>query len=168
MEAVEAGFGFLPNIYGVFAESPPVLDAYIALTDLLAKTAFTPGEAQLILLTISATNGCGYCVAAHTTVGKMVKLDTLVIEAVRNGLPIPDKRLAILHQFTRKMVDKRGMVAATDVDAFINAGFTKAQVLEVAMATALKTMSNYINHFADTPLDAAFEPARWQYARAAE
>lgn len=168
MNAVQAKFGFLPNIYGVFAESPSVIKAYIAMTDLLDKSAFTPAEAQLTLLTISAENGCDYCVAAHTMVGKMVALDDQVIEAVRTGLPIPDKRLGRLHHFTKTMVANRGHVSAEEVDAFIADGFTKAQALDVALATALKTMSNYINHFADTPLDEAFEPARWQPAHAAE
>jgi len=42
---------------------------------------------------------------------------------------------------------------------FLAAGYSKEQTFEVVMATALKTISNYINHFADTPLDAAFANA---------
>ena len=37
------------------------------------------------------------------------------------------------------------------VDAFLAAGFTKAQVFEVVTVIATKTISNYVNHLAHTP-----------------
>ena len=58
-------------------------------------------------------------------------------------------------------------MSEAEVDAFIDAGFTKAQVLEVVLAAAVKTISNYTNHIADVPLDAAFEVNRWSKREAA-
>ncbi len=162
MAAVAGKFGFMPNIYGIFAESPAVIKAYVSLGNLLGDTSFTPGEQQLMLLTISAANGCDYCVAAHTIAGNKFKLDQQAIDAVRQGAPIDDARLSALHGFAKLIVESRGNVSAGDVDAFIIAGFTKEQALEVVLATALKTMSNYINHFAETPLDDAFAKAAWE------
>jgi len=162
MLAVQEKYGFMPNIYGVFAESPAVIKAYLALTNLLNSGSFSPAEQQLMLLTVSALNGCEYCVAAHTMVGKMSHLDDAIIEAVRNGLPIPDARMAALHHFTRQLVEKRGWLDESEVDNFIAAGFSKAQVFEVALANSIKTLSNYINHMADTPLDEAMEPFAWK------
>ena len=46
---------------------------------------------------------------------------------------------------------ERGFVGDTAVDAFIAAGYTRAQVLEVVLITACKTISNYVNHIAHTP-----------------
>ncbi len=161
MQSVQENYGFLPNIYGVFAESPAVIKAYLALTNLLNAGAFSPAEQQLMLLTVSALNGCEYCVAAHTMVGKMARLDDTVIEAVRTGIPIPDARLAALHHFTRQLVEKRGLLDTKEIDAFLAAGFTKAHVFEVALANSIKTLSNYINHMADTPLDEAMEAFAW-------
>jgi len=166
LAAVEAKFGFIPNIYGIFAESPPVAKAYLALTNLLATTSFSPAEQQLMLLTVSAVNGCEYCVAAHTMAGKMFKLDDTVIEAIRTGLPIPDARLATLHHFTKQLVEKRGWIDNHEIDKFLKAGFTRAQVLEVTLAISIKTMSNYINHMAETPLDEQFAPVAWQAPKA--
>ena len=48
-----------------------------------------------------------------------------------------------------------------DLTKFQNAGFSKAQVLEVILAASYKTLSNYINHVADTPLDDAFASQAW-------
>lgn len=162
LASVEDKVGFVPNIYGIFAESPSVLKAYTAITQLLNRGAFSPAEQQLMLLTASTVNGCEYCVAAHTMVGKSAHLDDAVIEAVRNGEPIDNPRMATLHSFTKSVVDNRGWVAPEEDDDFIAAGFTKAQVLEVVLAIALKTISNYTNHFAETPLDDAFAPVAWQ------
>lgn len=162
MAGVENAFGFLPNIYGVFAESPSVIKAYTSITQLLNRSSFSPAELQLMLLTTSAVNGCEYCVAAHTMGGKKARLDNTVIEAIRGNIPIPDPRLAKLHKFTKSVVENRGWVSPEEVDEFIQAGFTKAQVLEVVLAVSLKTISNYVNHFAETPLDEALEPLAWK------
>ncbi|MBL6933572.1 MAG: carboxymuconolactone decarboxylase family protein [Rhodospirillales bacterium] len=160
--SVEAKMGFLPNIYGILAESPSVIKAYTSITQLLNRGAFSPAEQQLMLLTTSAVNGCEYCVAAHTMVGRMAHLDDATIQAVRNGTPIADSKMAALHAFTKSVVENRGWVAPEEVDAFIGAGFVKAQVLEVILAISLKTISNYVNHFAGTPLDDTFEPDAWR------
>jgi len=164
MQSVQDKYGFLPNIYGVFAESPAVIKAYLALTNLLDSGSFTPAEQQLMLLTVSSINGCEYCVAAHTMVGQMLKLDDAVIEAVRSGQPIADARMAALHHFTTQIVEKRGWLDEGEVDTFLAAGFTKAQVFEVALANSIKSLSNYINHMADTPLDDEMSAFAWDAA----
>jgi alkylhydroperoxidase family enzyme len=48
------------------------------------------------------------------------------------------------------------------VNDFLNAGFTPQQALEVVLGIGLKTLSNYTNHLADTPLDEAFAGRAWQ------
>ncbi|MHA1598644.1 MAG: carboxymuconolactone decarboxylase family protein [Alphaproteobacteria bacterium] len=166
MSGVEEKFGFMPNIYGVFAESPAIIKAYVSMTNLLGNGSFSPPEQQLMLLTVSAVNGCGYCVAAHTMGGRMTALEEDVIQAIRNNTPVADKKLAALHAFTKSVVENRGNMDVGSIEAFMDAGYTKAHVLEVNLAVAIKTMSNYINHMADTPLDEAFEPARWDDAEA--
>jgi alkylhydroperoxidase family enzyme len=75
------------------------------------------------------------------------------LNALRNGTPIADKKLQSLHEFTRKVVESRGFVSDADVDMFINAGYTKANILDVVAGVALKVMSNYTNHITKTPVD---------------
>lgn len=166
LEQAGRKFGFVPNLLSVLAESPATLNGYLTLSGILAQGTFSAAEQQLILITASTVNGCSYCVAAHTMGAKGAGLAEDAIEAVRAGTPIADPRLAALHDFTVRVVEKRGWLAADEVDAFLDAGFTKAQVLEVLLAVALKTISNYSNHLAETPLDAGFEPARWEATRA--
>ena len=51
------------------------------------------------------------------------------------------------------------------VQTFIGAGFSREQVIEVILGITQKTLSNYVNHLADTPLDDAFAPREWAAAR---
>lgn len=61
----------------------------------------------------------------------------------------------------------RGWPASDDVDQFLAAGYTRENILEVVLVVALKTLSNYINHLADTPLDQQFEAFAWSAPQAA-
>ena len=157
-------FGRLPNLIAVMAESPAALDGYLALHEIFGRTSFTPAEQQVLLLTVSTVNGCAYCVAAHTMGGKMAGVADAVVEGIRDGKRIPDLRLAALSGLATAMVEKRGWVSDARIAAFLNAGFTRAQVFEVVLAVSMKTLSNTINHIADTPLDATMEAHRWTKA----
>ncbi|MBL6958193.1 MAG: carboxymuconolactone decarboxylase family protein [Rhodospirillales bacterium] len=166
LEKIIEKFGFLPNLLGVMAESPAALKGYASLSGLVEQSSFAPDEQQMMLLTVSRINGCHYCVAAHTLGGKRAGLDEAVIDAIRNDQAIADPRKAALYAFTKAMVEKRGWVN-DDLGAFLGAGFSKAQALEVVLATAMKTLSNYINHIAETPLNEPMKTAAWSGPKAA-
>lgn len=113
---------------------------------------------------MSFENGCDYCMAAHTVIAGMSSVPAATVDALRAGAPLPDARLDVLARFTRAVVRERGRLPEAEVGAFLAAGFTAAQVLEVVLGVAMKTLSNYANHLARTPLDAAFAAARWEPA----
>jgi uncharacterized peroxidase-related enzyme len=155
-------YGFVPNLHGGLAEAPAALKAYIELTALFDQTSFSPTEQQVILLAISAENHCTYCVAAHSMIAKhMVKADPAIVEALRNGTPLPDSKLEALAGFARTVVKNRGVVCGQTLDKFITAGYSRAQVLEVVLGVAFKTLSNYTNHIINIPLDTAFQAEAW-------
>ena len=158
-------FGFSPNILGALAESPVALEGYLSLAGLFAKSSFTATERQIVSIAASAKNGCAYCVAAHSTMAAGEKVAEAVIIALREGEPIADSRLQALRHFTEILVEKRGWAGDNEVQTFINAGFTRAQVIEVVLGVTQKTLSNYVNHLVDTPLDEAFAPREWAAAR---
>jgi AhpD family alkylhydroperoxidase len=157
----KSAFGMVPNLLGIFAESPALLEGYMTLAGIFAKTSFTPIEQQTILLTVSFENSCGYCMAAHSSIASGQGMLSAVLAALRKGVPPPDARLEALVQFTRTVVRERGWAGERDLDSFLQAGFTKAQVLEVVLGVGLKTLSNYANHVAHTPVDAPFQPQAW-------
>ena len=156
----ETNFGMIPNLYGVLAESPAALKAYAALGEALADSGLSEAEQQVAILATSVENGCTYCVAAHSTVAApLLKGET--IEALRDGERLPDDKLEALRSFTVRVVRERGWVDESAVEAFLAAGYEPANVLDVVTVVAMKTISNYTNHIADTPLDDAFADARW-------
>jgi uncharacterized peroxidase-related enzyme len=161
LEQVESSLGFVPNLYATFAESPAVLGGYIALDASLAKGALSAVERQLVEIAVSVENDCAYCVAAHSTLANMVKARPEVVTAVRTGSPIGDRKLDALLTFTRLVMRTKGFVSDTEIGSFLTAGYTTAQLLEVVAHVGLKTIANYVNAIAETPLDAAFEPQQW-------
>ena len=157
----KAAFGFVPNLHAILAEAPAALEGYNALWSLFAETSFTPAEQQVVYLAANFENVCGYCMAGHSVLGKMAGLSADHVEALRDGAPIPDPRLEALRRFTSAVVRKRGFVEETEVGAFLAAGFERRQILEVILGVAVKTLSNYTNHIAETPLDAFMKDTVW-------
>ncbi|MEI8574723.1 carboxymuconolactone decarboxylase family protein [Methylomonas sp. LW13] len=156
-------YGFVPNLHGGLAEAPAALKSYIELTALFDQTSFSPTEQQVILLAISVENHCTYCVAAHSMIAKhMAKADPAIVEALRNGKPLSDAKLDALASFSRAVVKNRGVVCGQTLDKFITAGYSRAQVLEVLLGVAFKTLSNYTNHIIHAPLDTAFQAEAWE------
>jgi uncharacterized peroxidase-related enzyme len=163
LKDAKAKLGFVPNMYAAMANSPGLLDTYIHGYDRFRQhSGFTPVEQEVVLLAVSRENGCTYCVAAHSFIAdKMSNVPAEITDAIRDGSPIHDAKLAVLHDFTRTMVLRRGLPSKADVNEFLAAGYSERQILEVVLAIAVKTLSNYANHLFHTPLDAVFASRAW-------
>ncbi len=161
LDAVESNMGLIPSVLGVMAENPALLEGYMKLAAIFTKAGFSPLEQQVVLITVSVENECHFCVAAHSYSSDKSKLDMNVINALRNNTPISDARLEALRQFTRQVVVQRGFVCDAQVGKFLGAGWDRAAVLGVILGVALKALSNYTNHVAETPVNDAFEAFVW-------
>jgi len=162
LEGAQKQLGFIPNLYGIMAEAPAALNAYNSINQSFESSSLNSTEKQIVLLATSYVNKCHYCMAVHSTVAQMQKLDGNIIEALRTGEAIADSKLEALRNFTQSVVEKRGWVEENEVQAFLDAGYSKAQLLEVIVGITQKTLSNYINHIVQTPLDEAFQPNKWE------
>jgi uncharacterized peroxidase-related enzyme len=161
LNSVQASWGFVPNLHRVLAESPAALEAYATLWGIVEKTNFTPQERNIVYLSIIYENECTYCMAGHTNLSRMAKVDDAAISAVRDGTAIADARMEALHSFAALVTRNRGVVSQADVAAFKAAGYTNQAVLDVLVLAATKLISNYTNHLADTPNDAFMKGAEW-------
>lgn len=162
LEGAQRQLGFVPNLYATMADAPPLLLAYTNMSNMLNQTSFSSDERNLLWLIISRHNGCSYCVAAHTAIASMAKVSDADLSAARNGALFNSPKLEALRTFAEAMIDARGWMSEDSVQAFIDAGFTRTQVLEVVAFIAHKTMSNFVNHFGETCLDDAFKPFSYQ------
>jgi uncharacterized peroxidase-related enzyme len=161
LEGVKQAYGFVPNLFGVFAESPAAAEAYAAIGKALQKAGLSAVEQQVVFLSVSAQNACNYCVAAHSTLAKGAKMPDEVLAALRERKAVPDARLQALSVFTQTVMSSSGWVPEKALQAFSDAGFERRHVLDVLTILAMKTLSNYTNHIAETPLDDAFADQAW-------
>ena len=159
---IKKGLGFVPNLYATMSNSPTFLKAYLTLSSIYDETTLSPQEQQVVLLSTSWVNDCHYCMAAHTAIAKGAKVEDDVIEAAREGRAQSDPKLEALRQFALQLVRERGWVDGAPLQAFFDAGFTKQHVLDLITILAQKTISNYVNHIAETPVDRGFQPFAWQ------
>ena len=161
LEGAKKKTGFVPNLYAGMAEAPALLEGYLAISGIFDKTSFSATERQIVLMTSNRLNGCTYCMAAHTSISQMSGVPEDVVTALRNNTPITDGKLEALRQFTIVIVESRGWPNEDQLTSFLDAGYTRQNILEVILGTAMKVISNYTNHIVDTPLDDAFKPNVW-------
>jgi AhpD family alkylhydroperoxidase len=161
-EILEA-YKFLPNLTGMMANHPALLNTYWFGNGYLENDKlFTHIEQQVLFLVTSYENNCHYCVAAHSSIGKMYGVPDQVINAIREGNVIPDAKLEALSKYAKSTVVNRGRVSDNDIEAFLNAGYSKEHMLEVIVIVSLKVLTNYLNYLAKTPVDKQFLAMEWK------
>ena len=158
----QKAYGMIPGLHGVLATSPQLLDAYQILHELFSNTSFNEEELTVVWQAINVEHACHYCVPAHTGIAKMMKVDDAIIEALRNETPLEDAKLEALRTMALTITRNRGNVTQDDLDAFYAAGYEEKQVLEIILGLSQKVISNYTNHIANTPVDAAFKAFAWE------
>jgi alkylhydroperoxidase family enzyme len=155
-------YGMIPNLHGVLAEAPGILEAYFKLHNLFENSSFNKDELTVVWQTINVEHECHYCVPAHTGIAKMMNVDDSITDALRNGTAMPSEKLQALHVFTLSVVRKRGAVSQEELEAFFAAGYEQRHVLEVILGLSQKVISNYVNRVAETPVDKPFEKFAWE------
>ncbi|MEM9343504.1 MAG: carboxymuconolactone decarboxylase family protein [Pseudomonadota bacterium] len=161
LENSQKAFGRLPGLHKVLAESPQAFEGYQVLHKLFTETEFDADELTVVWQSINVEHECHYCVPAHTGIAKMMKVSDEITDALRNETPLPTAKLEALRTFTLQMVRSRGNVSEAQIEAFFAAGYGHRAVLDVVLGLAQKTMSNYVNHMAQTPVDDVFKPLLW-------
>lgn len=165
LETSRKSFGRLPGLHRVMAESPQHLEAYQVLHRLFQQTAFDAEEMTVVWQSINVEHACHYCVPAHTGIAKMMKVDDAIVDALRDETPLPSPKLEALRTFTLQVVRRRGALEPGQLQAFFGAGYDHRAVLDVILGVAQKTMSNYVNHLAETPLDDFAKPFAWERSK---
>ncbi|MCX7347256.1 MAG: carboxymuconolactone decarboxylase family protein [Alphaproteobacteria bacterium] len=153
LEAVKRQIGSAPNLFRLTATSPAALEGYLSLNGALAKGALDAATRERIALAVAQINGCGYCLAAHTYLGKNVaKLSDAEIAANRGGHS-DDAKADVAVTFAVKVTQNRGAVSDTDFAAVRAAGYSDAEIVEIVTHVALNTLTNYINEVFKTEVD---------------
>lgn len=152
LAAVRGKLGIVPNMTRAMANSPAVLKAYLAFGEALGGGRIDKRTGELIALTVAETNGCDYCLAAHTAIGGMLKIAADDLVAAR-GAAHRDPRTQAILAFARKVVVARGHVDDGDVAALRSAGLDDAEIADVVGHVAINVFTNLFNSTMRTDID---------------
>jgi uncharacterized peroxidase-related enzyme len=152
LEAVRSKLGMVPNMTRAMASSPAVLEGYLQLSGALGHGKLPAKVREEIALAVAEANSCHYCLAAHSTIGKMVGLTADQIRDSRQGTAVDPKTHALI-RFARKLVEARGQITDRDVADVREVGFDDGAIAEVVANVALSVFTNYFNNVAETDVD---------------
>ena len=161
LERLNEDVGVIPNLAATMAESPTLIDSFVTLRAIYQNGTLTPVEREVISITNAIVNDCKYCVAAHSSFAVKFGIPPSDLESLRTGTAPADDKYKALSDFARKITISRGNVTESDLNKFVEAGYTRAQGLEVIVGVAFSVLANYSNHLTDAPLDEFFRAQSW-------
>jgi alkylhydroperoxidase family enzyme len=161
LEQLQRVFGVLPNIAAAIANSPKLINSLVGVFQQVHSSSLTEPEIQIVLLTDAVANSSAYAVAFHTALALQQGVSSEETGAIRERRLPADKRFAALSTLAKTLIEKRGHLSERELDAFIAAGFTKEQVLEVVAIVAASTITNYAGTIANPPLEQPFRQYAW-------
>ena len=151
-DAVQNKLGFIPNLIKVFGNSPATLQSYLSLGELTASGNFSNKFREQLALAIAEENSCNYCLSAHTAIGKMNGLTDEQTEENRQGRSSDAKVEAGL-QLAQSITRNRGNISTEEIQAAKTAGYNDSDILEIVLNVVSNTLTNYVNHIAETEID---------------
>jgi AhpD family alkylhydroperoxidase len=162
LEELQKSFGVIPNLAAAISNSPKLLTAFAAVFQQVHSSSLTEQEIQIVLLTDAVANSCTYAVAFHTALALQQGVSSEETDAIRARLVPKDRRFAALSILAQILIEKRGHLSERELDAFLAAGFTQEQILEVIAIVAASTITNYAGSVTHPPLEDQFQQFAWR------
>jgi uncharacterized peroxidase-related enzyme len=150
--AVTKKLGRVPNMVATMAQSPAVANAYVGFSGALAAGQLPRKLREQIALVVGQANGCDYCLAAHSMLGKLAGLSPEAVNAARQG-QAEDAQASAALDFAARVVSDRGRVSDADIESLRAVGFNDGDIAEIVAHVALNVFTNYFNHLADPVVD---------------
>jgi AhpD family alkylhydroperoxidase len=148
---LKRGIGSVPNLYATLAHSEHALGNYLAFQN--GKSSITGKAREIVNLVVSQVNACEYCLAAHTVIGKMNGFSDEQILEIRSGRASFDAKFDALARLVKNIEAQRGHADQALVDAFFEAGWTKANLVDTIVAIGDKVVTNYLHGTTRVPVD---------------
>jgi uncharacterized peroxidase-related enzyme len=149
-DKLHKALGMVPNLYATIAHSETGLGRYLAFQN--AKSSLTNKEKEAVNLVVSETNGCVYCQSAHTVLGKMNGFSEDEILNLRGGNS-SNAKLEALVRLAKDITENRGRASEENLQAFYDAGYTNANLVDVILQVSEKIAMNYLHNLTQVPVD---------------
>jgi uncharacterized peroxidase-related enzyme len=143
LDAVQSQLGITPNFIRVLAHSPKALGGFLGLYGGVGAASIDAATRERIALAVAESNGCHYCVAAHTAIGRGAGLSNEEMRRNREG-GSADARAAAAVAFARALNEHRGEVTTAEFDAVRRAGYSDAQIVEIITIMAMNVFTNLL------------------------
>jgi alkylhydroperoxidase family enzyme len=161
LELLQQTFGLIPNVAAKMAASPVLINGFIGLFERVHASSLSEPQVQTLLLTNAVANASEWPVAFHTALALEAGVSRADVDAIRRGALPADALLSALSALARTLIETRGRVTESELQRFLDAGFSAEQVLEVIAVVAASTITNYTSSVTRPPLEAQFEEFAW-------
>lgn len=152
LDQIHGAFGATPNMFRAVANSPAALQSMWAAFGALGGGVIGVALGEQIAVAVANRNACDYCLAAHTALGRKAGVSGDDLAAAQSG-ESADPRTAAVLRFALKLVNERGQVDATDVQALRDHGWSDEHIVEIVGHVALNLFTNYVNVALAVPVD---------------
>lgn len=149
---IHGAFGATPNMFKAVANSPAALKSMWGAFGALGGGVIPAKLGEQIAVAVADRNGCGYCLAAHTALGRKAGASAEEMAAAQGGQATDPKTAAAL-RFALQLVEARGQIDQADVQAVRAAGFNDEEIVEILAHVALNLFTNYVNEAFAVPVD---------------
>lgn len=130
--------GYVPDLLGVFAQSPALVNAYMAMEEWMKKTSLSPIEREVVMKTTAHMSNCAWCASAA---GINDDVPAEIGRSAEQGLRFDDAKLEALRQYTIGVMQHHGRPSDEAKEQFIEAGYGPQQALEIVLAAGMMTVA---------------------------
>jgi uncharacterized peroxidase-related enzyme len=150
---VQKSLGQTPNMTKVMANSPALLESWLALSGAVAGGELPAPVRERLAISTAQLNGCEYCLSAHTYIGaNIAKVEPAELDSARKGQS-NDPHVAALLKLSNDIAENAGDVDDADIEAAREAGVTDEEIGELVANLALNILTNYFNVLAHVDND---------------
>ena len=145
-ERCDEKLGFVPNVLRAYSFNAGKLANFMAMYNelMLAASGLTKLEREMIAVAVSSVNHCFYCLTAHGAAVRQLSgepaLGELMVMNYR-AAELPYRQRAML-DFAVKLTETPDKIVESDRQALREAGFSDADIWDIAAVTAFFNMSN--------------------------
>jgi uncharacterized peroxidase-related enzyme len=151
---IRSAFGAVPAMFGTVAQSSAALGAMWGSFKSLGGGRIPAALGEQIAVAVADRNGCDYCLAAHTALGRKAGVSAADMAEAQAGRSA-DPKVAAALRFALAVVERRAHVDDGEISALRAAGFDDGEIVEILAHVALNLFTNYVNVAFDVPVDFA-------------
>ncbi|GJL73362.1 MAG: alkyl hydroperoxide reductase AhpD [Nitrosomonas sp.] len=152
LDAVQQKLGIVPNFLRVFAHSPKALAAFLGLFENIGQGVLDSKIGERIALVVGESNGCQYCVSAHSAIARGAGLSNDEIANARNSSSADPKANAAV-KLASALNEKRGDITTMEFAQAKAAGLSDAEIVEIITHVGLNFMTNVLGKSTQIKID---------------